>query len=65
MLSLILINVQYLQNVVLSFEKGPSQIPTTQQKNTPGKFPIPQLVNLMENRGQRTKSVKVCLLIPS
>ena len=48
MLSLVLINVQYLQSIVFSSGKGLSgqnHIPTTQQKNLPGKFPIPLPLN--------------------
>ena len=52
MLILILIDAQYLQNVVFSFEKKvkmvkitPREIPTTRQKNPPVKFPIPLPLN--------------------
>ena len=51
MLILILINVQYLQNAVFSFEKGlndqnhsftPAQIPTIRYENSPSKFSHPR-----------------------
>ena len=47
MLILILINVEYLQNVVFSFEKGlnsqnhPSDFHQPIKKFTPAEFPIP------------------------
>ena len=70
MLILILINVQYLQNVVFSFGKGlsgknhslsDSHHPV--EKSPPDKFTIFRLLSYcLENLGQRAKFVKVCTL---
>ena len=44
----------------------PCQTPTIRQKNPPGQFSYPSTPeHYLENHGQRTKFIKVCLLIPS